>query len=62
MAIGDAGRPYDRVAPATGTAAGATVSQSEHFRFVGAVNAPAGTSSRSQNFELRGGVVEANQE
>jgi hypothetical protein len=58
----DGGNPYERFAPTSGLAAGATVSKSQNFRMIGAVNAPAGTSSRSQNFQLKGGVVEASQD
>lgn len=58
----DGGNPYERFAPTSGFAAGATVSKSERFRLIGALNAPAGTSARSENFQLKGGVVEASQE
>lgn len=56
------GGDYTRVAPAHGFAAGAVVSKSQHFQLVGELNAPAGAASRSQNFQLKGGVVEASQE
>jgi hypothetical protein len=57
----DGGNPYTRNAPTSGLAAGAGVSKSQNFRLVSEVNAPAGTSSRSQNFQLKSGVVEAAQ-
>ena len=57
----DGGNPYTRVSPVNGLAAGATVSKSQHFQLVGELNAPAGAASRSQNFQLKGGVVESSQ-
>ncbi|MBL8915786.1 MAG: hypothetical protein JNM17_34125 [Archangium sp.] len=58
----DGGNPYARYAPTSGLTAGATVSKSQNFKMIGAVDAPAGTSARSQNFQLKGGVVEAAQD
>lgn len=57
----DGGNPYERFAPSKGFAAGATSSKSQNFRIVTETNAPAGSSSHSQNFQLKGGVVEASQ-
>jgi hypothetical protein len=62
MAVTDAGHPYDKVLPATALPAGATSSSSEHFQLVGDVTAPAGTSAKSQHYELHQGVVGATQQ